>query len=145
MSTQDEKPVYNLILEYADRGSLLDFYQNEPPKTSTEVATFWSSLSKFLTAVEKIHNEEALVHENTMYGILVKAYHLFKGGCADIELLSIHHDLKPSNILIFSNSSDIYDFTPKLSDFGMSRSKVSDPSPTTNLGPYNDATTTFSR
>lgn len=57
---------------------------------------------------------------------------------------SVHQDLKPSNILLFSDPKDDspYAFTMKLGDFGMSSTTFATQGDS-DAGPYNDGTNTF--
>lgn len=48
---------YTIILEYADGGSLLEFYRRErPPKTWDDLRKFWDSMFRLLEALAVIHN-----------------------------------------------------------------------------------------
>lgn len=60
---------YNIILEYADRGSLEQYLQTEPPFSSEEISKVWESLFGILKALESIHQVE-LAKPNTGPGIL---------------------------------------------------------------------------
>lgn len=47
---------YTLILEYADYGTLLEYFNSRPhPSTSSERRTFWVAFFGLLLALEKIH------------------------------------------------------------------------------------------
>jgi serine/threonine protein kinase len=47
---------YNLVLEYADRGDLWDFYQTTPPpNTSVQVVQFWKNLFEVFKGLERVH------------------------------------------------------------------------------------------
>lgn len=70
-SRQDGSIVYSLVLEHADRGSLLDFYERvPPPQAPGQEVQFWRSLIQFLRAVEKIHNEMPEGLDGARYGQL---------------------------------------------------------------------------
>lgn len=48
---------YNILLEYADRGTLEDYLQKTPPPTTGEdIIKFWSALFKVIQALHLIHN-----------------------------------------------------------------------------------------
>lgn len=48
---------YNLLLEYAARGSLLDYYNSERhPSSEIQRKGFWSSLLPFLCGLEHMHS-----------------------------------------------------------------------------------------
>ncbi|KAI0412123.1 hypothetical protein F5X98DRAFT_23177 [Xylaria grammica] len=87
---------YNIILEYADGGSLVDlFQQDNPPIIISELVQFWESLAKLAGGLDTVHQA---------------------GGC--------HGDIKPSNILIFRRPGSKFGSTFKLADFGTSASQM---------------------
>lgn len=48
---------YTIMLEYAERGSLLQLYgENDPPFSFAETKAFWSSLLQIATALVIAHN-----------------------------------------------------------------------------------------
>lgn len=48
---------YTIMLEYAERGSLLQLYEeNDPPSSFAETKAFWSSLLQVATALVVAHN-----------------------------------------------------------------------------------------
>ena len=48
---------YNVLLEYADRGTLEDYLQNTPPPTTgDDIHMFWSALFNVIRALKLIHN-----------------------------------------------------------------------------------------
>ena len=48
---------YNLILEYADQGTLEDFFERVPPPSRPEtIYKFWHGLVEILSALDAIHN-----------------------------------------------------------------------------------------
>ena len=47
---------YNILLEYADQGTLEDYYKNtERPSTGRDITNFWSGLLNILGALMAIH------------------------------------------------------------------------------------------
>ena len=47
---------YNILLEYADRGTLEDFFRNvTPPSLSEDVVMFWGRLFSIIKALSRIH------------------------------------------------------------------------------------------
>lgn len=55
----EDKTTWNIILEYASKGSLSEFYEYaEHPRTYQEVKDFWGSFFTFLNGLEHIHNRE---------------------------------------------------------------------------------------
>ena len=48
---------YNILLEYADGGTLLDYFKHVPPPTSEEdIQLFWGNLLRVLEALQLIHS-----------------------------------------------------------------------------------------
>jgi len=48
---------YNVLLQYANGGTLEDYFDNlEPPRERAEIHQFWSALFGLFTAVYRIHN-----------------------------------------------------------------------------------------
>lgn len=91
---------FNLILEHADRGSLSNFLESKPPpSTDEDILRFWKSLFQILHGLDRIH-QASTPDDNNIRGI--------------------HEDIKPDNILLSSTcSSSLYEFTPKVADFGL--------------------------
>ncbi|EPE26730.1 Protein kinase-like (PK-like) [Glarea lozoyensis ATCC 20868] len=98
------KGTYNVILEYADQGSLENYFQRtSPPWKSNDIINFWTSLFGILKALECIH----------MTGLYSKGEVEILNGC--------HRDVKPANILVISlGSSSPHDVAFKLADLGLS-------------------------
>jgi serine/threonine protein kinase len=47
---------YNVILEYADKGSLKDYFQNIPPPREEEhIVSFWTSLGGIIKGLHSVH------------------------------------------------------------------------------------------
>ncbi|RYP58856.1 hypothetical protein DL769_008769 [Monosporascus sp. CRB-8-3] len=92
---------YNLILDYADGGSLKDLLGKQvPPSTAEGIEQFWHSLFGVLNGLQSIHQWMEPDDDNPIRGI--------------------HEDIKPDNILLFKGrSGSAYDFTPKVADFGL--------------------------
>lgn len=84
---------YNILLEHADGGNLMDYFESiTPPSSEEDVLRFWSSLLKVVEPIKRIH-----------------------------ELEGSHQNIKPSNILVTSGAtSSEYDRNFKLADLGMS-------------------------
>lgn len=50
---------YNIILEYANRGTLDDYFRTQPPpSTGPGILNFWQNLLKIIPAVQRIHEVE---------------------------------------------------------------------------------------
>ncbi|ROV89219.1 hypothetical protein VMCG_09900 [Cytospora schulzeri] len=93
---------YTIILEYADKGTLLDIYRrNQPPVKFEEIQIFWSAILKMVKALMAV--------QYTLQGKVAEK--------------CIHQDLKPSNIFAFSDdeeTSEDFKATFKIGDFGES-------------------------
>ncbi|RDW75414.1 hypothetical protein BP6252_06556 [Coleophoma cylindrospora] len=92
---------YNVLLEYADRGSLEHYWAHEePPTTGKAIIKLWNSMFGLIRAVRDLNNGDVIYW---------------------------HQDIKPDNILAFGsdshNSSNSHTCTFKLADFGNSHSK----------------------
>ncbi|KAI1267594.1 hypothetical protein F5Y18DRAFT_415728 [Xylariaceae sp. FL1019] len=90
-----------LILEYADRGDLESLF-DQPiyPQSPQDRKLFWTSLYRTLCGLDRVHQ-------------LMEV-------SKDQQLEGIQKDIKPSNILLCQGeSSSLYDFVPKIADFGM--------------------------
>ncbi|RYO86107.1 hypothetical protein DL762_004902 [Monosporascus cannonballus] len=92
---------YNLILDYADGGSLGDLLGKQvPPSAAEDIEQFWRSLFGVLNGLQSIHQ--------------------WMEPGDDSPIRGIHEDIKPDNILLFKGrSGSAYDFTPKVADFGL--------------------------
>lgn len=84
---------YNILLEHADGGNLMDYFEGiTPPSSEEDILQFWSSLFKVIEPIKRIH-----------------------------KLGGSHQNIKPSNILVTSGAtSSKYDRNFKLADLGMS-------------------------
>ncbi len=48
---------YNILLEYADKGSLEDYFQKQtPPSRGGDIIKFWDSLFRLIKALKAIHS-----------------------------------------------------------------------------------------
>ncbi|CAH0025734.1 unnamed protein product [Clonostachys rhizophaga] len=104
-----------LVFQYAEHGTLLDLYrQSLPPYLPEHVKAFWEGISGVLKGLHTIHDS-------------VGSY------------TGLHHDMKPSNILVFSNGllDDKFVYQFKIGDFGASYLIPSN----VNLQPINRGTT----
>ncbi|KAB2577294.1 hypothetical protein DBV05_g4043 [Lasiodiplodia theobromae] len=98
---------HNVLLEYADKGTLEQYFQEVPPPTTEEdIVSFWRGLFYPIFALLKIHNLEGHDLENPS---------LFHGW---------HQDIKPDNILVVSSDRQSpYKYEFKLADLGLSHFK----------------------
>lgn len=124
-STTENGITYTIILEYANKGTLLDMYRrNQPPVTFEEVKTFWSGILKIAKALMAV--------QYTLDGKVANK--------------CIHQDVKPSNIFAFSceeDTSEDYKATFKIGDFGESSVMRSDPYSQTSRGRDNRSSRTY--
>lgn len=92
-----------IILEFAERGDLkMLFQETPPPTTAEEILVFWKSLTMSLQGLDRIH--QLMSVDQHMKNIIQ----------------GIHQDIKPANILLIQgSSSSLYDFQPKIADFGL--------------------------
>jgi serine/threonine protein kinase len=50
---------FNVILEYANEGTLEDYFANvPPPSTSRDIYTFWKGILPVLRGLEQLHDLE---------------------------------------------------------------------------------------
>ncbi|TVY33614.1 Serine/threonine-protein kinase [Lachnellula subtilissima] len=98
---------YNILLEYADEGTLESYFEKQaPPRDGEEVIKFWERLFKIIDALRGVHEVEPTTAGGPQ---------IFQG---------CHHDVKPTNILVLSNgSTNAHDFQFKLADLGISNFK----------------------
>ncbi|KAL8879653.1 MAG: hypothetical protein Q9198_002778 [Flavoplaca austrocitrina] len=98
---------YNIILEYADRGTLDDYMKDTAePKTVNEIRSFWKNFLASMRGLVQIHG----THEPAFDGPKI--------------LLGWHHDIHPSNILVVSRGQDSpYDCDFKIADLGLAHFK----------------------
>ncbi|KAL8938633.1 MAG: hypothetical protein Q9211_003117 [Gyalolechia sp. 1 TL-2023] len=94
---------YNIILEYADRGTLNDYLQaTHEPTSSAGIMTFWTQFLGILHGLTHIHGTPVIALDKPWV------------------LLGWHHDLTPDNILVVSrNNASPYDCDFKIADFGL--------------------------
>src|SRR5579871_3220705 len=49
---------YNILLEFADKGTLEDYFQREtPPSRGDDIIKFWSRLFELIKALKAIHSD----------------------------------------------------------------------------------------
>lgn len=92
----------NLLLEYVDGGTLLEYLQQDrSPQTPTDIYDLWSSVSGVLRGLQKVHQVAESSLQSSRRGI-------------------IHQDIKLDNILVSKSDTSLFNFEPKLVDFGHS-------------------------
>lgn len=98
---------HNIILEYADRGTLENFMRRtDRPSTFRDTLMFWKRFVDVTHGIMTIHGK---------IGNESSASQLLNG---------LHQDIKPANILVFgANGTSPYDCHFKIADLGLTRFK----------------------
>lgn len=118
-------PVYNTLLEYADQGTLEDFFTQHPhgPQDGHDILLLWDSLFDLAKALDRIHHLEIDVDDAGRDRELLGC--VYPSSVA-IKLLTFfndrwHEDVKLANILVLSKpgSQSPFDVTFKLTDLGL--------------------------
>ncbi|KAL9036137.1 MAG: hypothetical protein Q9180_004472 [Flavoplaca navasiana] len=101
---------YNIILEYADRGTLDDYLRTTAePKTAVEIECFWGNFLASMGGLVQIHGTPP-IHEPASDEPNI--------------LLGRHHDIQPSNILVMSKGHNLpYNYNFKIADLGLAHFK----------------------
>ncbi|KAK7956993.1 uncharacterized protein PG986_006215 [Apiospora aurea] len=100
---------YTIILEYAELGSLLDYWDStHEPTSPNDIDTLWTSFFELLKGLAVIHNNLPRTRE-----------------LEGIKMFGMHSDIKPGNILVSkkAGSSSPYDVYFKIADFGLSHTR----------------------
>lgn len=99
---------YNILLEFADKGSLDEYFQKQmPPSRGRDIIKFWDSLLQLIKALKAIHSFSGSVK-----------YLAF--GYSYTNLSSGHQDVKPPSVLVLSYGAEsAFDWKFKLADFGL--------------------------
>ncbi len=85
---------FNILLEYADGGTLEDAFQNtNPPVTTAQEAAFWRGMLNICRAIKAVHNLADKRYAHT----------LRKNRVTDRDRW--HQDVKPSNILLLDGNA----------------------------------------
>ena len=119
---------YNVILEYADQGTLETFIKKtKSPSSPEETLLIWDRLFDvthgLVTIHGKIGNDSSASQILNGYVLYTVRHLLFL-----IFANRIHQDVKPANILVFSgNGTSPYDCHFKIADLGLTHFKPSDP------------------
>ena len=118
---------YNILLEYADQGTLETFMRNTKRPTSVEdTLLFWDRLLDVSTGVMTIHN---VTSGNRSAAQFLNGYVLCPNHYMSLlasYTIRWHQDIKPANILVFSGDSNSpYDRHFKIADLGLTHFKPS--------------------
>ncbi|KAF2085973.1 kinase-like protein [Saccharata proteae CBS 121410] len=101
--------IYNIILEFADKGTLEDYLAiHRPPQRGSEIIEVWRGMFQLILAILAIH----------------EAGNLSDSSDARPSFRGWHQDVKPANILVCGSDTDpIYKWKFKLADMGLSHFK----------------------
>lgn len=121
---------YNIILEYADQGTLETFMRNtKSPSSPEETILFWDRLFDVTHGIMTIHGK---IGKESSASQILKGYVLsqFLKYLSKHVVNRIHQDIKPANILVFSgDGTSPYDCHFKVADLGLTHFKPSDSQP----------------
>ncbi len=102
---------YNILLEFADKGSLEEYFRREsPPSRGGDIIKFWEGLFQLIKGLKAIHSAREYVFIRTFFAFSINVY---RG----------HFDVRPENILVVSNGAESSDWLFKFADFGASNAK----------------------
>ena len=122
---------FNVLLEYADRGTLAQYFDTVPPPSSGEdILKFWHELSKTLGALTAIHSVQPHDSATSAASPILQGYRTAFTLHGDFAYISRwHQDLKPSNLLVQSKRrGSPGDCEIKIADLGLSHFKKHVPS-----------------
>ncbi|KAK8028957.1 hypothetical protein PG991_006013 [Apiospora marii] len=100
---------YTIILEYAELGSLIDYWEfTHEPTLPKDIDTLWTCFFELLRGLAVIHSNLPRTRE-----------------LEGLKMFGMHSDIKPGNILVSkkADSSNPYDVYFKIADFGLSRTR----------------------
>jgi serine/threonine protein kinase len=111
-----------IVLEYADKGSLQNFFATEqPPTKAKEVLAFWERFFELCRALMFVHDTQTPRKSQENMYIIAHTSISFQHQLTSFRW---HQDIKLDNILVFTtNEIDEYPFSFKLADFGHSHLK----------------------
>ena len=101
---------YNVILEYADKDTLADYFKTvSPPTEGEEIIQFWECMFSLLSALEDLH-QLASAHRSVSqlfqkYVAIVPSQ-IPQSKALTIPFNSRQKYLKPETILVVSNGSE---------------------------------------
>ena len=121
---------YNIILEYADQGTLETFMRKiKSPSSPEDTLLFWDRLFDVTHGIMTIHGK---IGKDSSASQILKGYVLsqFVKYFSKHVVNRIHQDIKPANILVFSgNGTSPYDCYFKIADLGLTHFKPSGSQP----------------
>jgi serine/threonine protein kinase len=99
---------YNILLEFADKGSLEEYFRREsPPSRGGDIINFWEGLFQLIKGLKAIHSAREYVSNSTLFAF-------------SVDVCRGHFDVRPDNILVVSNGAETSDWLFKFADFGAS-------------------------
>jgi len=111
------------MLEYADKGTLLDVMRSSTPLEREELFRLWLNLADLFKGLIRIHgleNPDPQKGKRT-YVLRTYVFPAYLKKFISLMAFSIHLDIKPANILVFQGATDSpFDFRFKLADFSSS-------------------------
>jgi serine/threonine protein kinase len=112
-----ERNTYNILLEFADRGSLENYFQKEsPPSDREDIVKFWKALFELIDALRTIHESSNADCEPQIF----HGYATCSSRSMQADVFRWHQNIKPANILVMSKGkSSPYDWQFKLADIGL--------------------------
>lgn len=121
------------MIEYADHGSLRDFFNSDKtPHTREELVCLWTSASKLFSGLEIIHNLDMNDHGTFSQSREPRKTYTVQG---------VHQDIKPENIFVFRlGSGTSYNYRFKIGDFGMSSTTTAESGSRLTRHPDNHST-----
>ena len=115
---------YNIILEYADQGTLEDFMRKtDSPSSAEDSLLLWDRLFDVTHGVMTIHGQ---IDNDSSASQILNGYALYTTRHVPllISTYRIHQDVKPANILVFGgNGTSPYDCHFKIADLGLTHFK----------------------
>lgn len=120
-----------MLLEYADRGTLENYFNTtQPPSSGEDIMKFYRELFKTLPALVAIHGVQLNNSVASSDSPIFQGYFSTSTLHGDLAYNPRwHQDVKPSNILVKSKKSGSpYDCEFKLADLGSSHFKMHVPS-----------------
>jgi len=104
---------HNIILEYANKGTLEDYFKREsPPSTAQAIYCYWGALLMLGEALAAIHSQT--IDGRVYHGYVLPLWVHIR---PNTKRLSWHQDVKPQNILVSTRKGKL-EF--KLADLGLS-------------------------
>ena len=117
---------YNVLLEYADRGTLAQFFDAvQPPSSGEDLFKLWRGIFRLLGALVAIHSVQPSDSSTSSDSSILQGYSSSPTPERDLAyVFRWHQDIKPPNIVVKSKKGgSSYDCEFKLADLGLSHFK----------------------